>query len=200
MRTRSIGIVAGVLIVCLNTAFAQSPTPGFSSATTTLAATTDPAGSGPDWAATGDLNGGGKPDMVRVANAASNNMNFDARVATLEKQLVAQEKELQSLKDELALLKRANSTATDAPTDAQREAVSYTHLDVYKRQVALVPSASENCVITRLSEESTTNGSVNPCLFDMTIHVGPGFAAAQSACAPAVAVMPDLAAGRPKHG
>jgi hypothetical protein len=124
MRTRSIGIVAGVLIVCLNTAFAQSPTPGFSSATTTLAATTDPAGSGPDWAATGDLNGGGKPDMVRVANAASNNMNFDARVATLEKQLVAQEKELQSLKDELALLKKANSTATDAPTDAQREVPS----------------------------------------------------------------------------
>jgi hypothetical protein len=58
---RSISIVVGLLIVCLNPAFAQSPPPvSFS------AARSFDAGAAPSSVAVGDFNGDGKPGLAVV--------------------------------------------------------------------------------------------------------------------------------------
>jgi len=66
MMPRSVGMVVALLIVSLNTAFAQSPPP-----VSFFAARTFGAGSNPDSVAVGDFNGDGKPDLA-VANFGSN--------------------------------------------------------------------------------------------------------------------------------
>ena len=83
MMPRSVGMVAALLIVSLNTAFAQSPPP-----VSFFAARTFGAGSNPDSVAVGDFNGDGKPDLA-VANFGSNNVSIllnntvQAAIATL---------------------------------------------------------------------------------------------------------------------
>ena len=62
-------MVVALLIVSLNTAFAQSPPP-----VSFFAAGTFGAGSDPLSVAVGDFNGDGKPDLA-VANSGSNNVS-----------------------------------------------------------------------------------------------------------------------------